>query len=94
MQATAFVFEEISLYLIEFKKLGKNFIRNLSEKLFQWTSKRWVISLTREKGGKTYAELNEISKKNLLDKEKVGKIYKNFKNNFPDAELIEVIKKD
>ena len=32
------------------EKLGKNFIRNLSTKLFKWTGKRWIISLTKEKG--------------------------------------------
>ena len=76
------------------EKLSKSFIRNLSEKLFEWTGRRWVISLTREKGEKTYIEKNLINKKNLLEKEKEGELYKNFKKNFPDAELIEVIKKD
>ena len=76
------------------EKLSKNFIRNLSEKLFKWTGKRWVISLTREKGGKTFAEENEDRIKKLLNEEKLGELYKKFKNSFPDAELIEVIKKD
>ena len=76
------------------EKLGKNFIRNLSEKLFKWTEKRWIISLTREKGKKTYAEVNELKKKSLLEEEKAGKFYEDFKDNFPDAELIEVTKKE
>jgi len=76
------------------EKLGKNFIRNLSEKLFQWTAKRWVISLTRDKGDKTYVEQNLIKKNDMLEKEKKEKVYQDFKKNFPDAELIEVLKKD
>jgi len=76
------------------EKLGKNFIRNLSEKLFSWTGKRWVISLTREKGEKSYAELSSLKKKDLLEKEKTGEFYKNFKENFPDAELLEVTNKE
>jgi len=76
------------------EKLGKNFIRNLAEKLFEWTGKRWVISLTREKGNKTYAETDLIKKKALLDKEKEESIYKQFINDFPDAELIKVTKEE
>ena len=75
-------------------QLGKNFIRNLSEKLYKWTGKRWVISLTQEMGKKTYAELNLKNKEDLLEKEKKSELYKNFIKNFPDAELKEIIKKD
>ena len=76
------------------EKLGKNFIRSLSEKLFKWTGKRWVISLTQEKGSKTYTELKLKNKQDLLDKEKKGKVFTDFKKYFPDAELIEIKKKD
>ena len=75
-------------------KLGKNFIRDLSEKLFKWTGKRWVISLTQEKGSKTLSETRLKDQKDLLEKEKKENIYKNFIKNFPDAELIEIIKKN
>ena len=75
-------------------KLGKNFIRDLSEKLFKWTGKRWVISLTQEKGSKTLSESRLKDRKDLLEKEKKENIYKNFIKNFPDAELIEIIKKN
>jgi len=75
-------------------KLGKNFIRNLSEKLFMWTGKRWVISLTKKKGKVPFAELNLKKKQDLLKKAKESDFYKNFIKNFPDAELIEINKKD
>jgi len=76
------------------ENLAKNFVKNLSEKLMEWTSKRWIITLTKAEGQKTFAELQSIKKKELLTKEKNGKIYKRFKNVFSDAELIEVLKKD
>ena len=38
------------------EQLGKNFVRKLSEKLHQWTGKRWVISLTKEIGQKSFIE--------------------------------------
>jgi DNA polymerase-3 subunit gamma/tau len=72
------------------QNLDKNFVRNLSECLLNWTGDRWVITLSKEVGQKTYAELRNIKKKESLDNEKVGKIYKKFKNIFSDAELMEV----
>ena len=76
------------------ENLDKRFVRNLSEKLLEWTGKRWVITLTKKPGQKTFSELQSIRKKELLDQEKKEKIYNKFKNIFPDGELIEVKKKD
>ena len=76
------------------EKLGKSFVRNLSERLNEWTGKRWVITLTKEQGMKTYREQEMIKRKEVLEKEKKTDIYKEFKNIFSDAELIEVSKKD
>ena len=36
------------------ENLNKNFVRNLSEKLLKWTGKRWVITLTKGIGQKTF----------------------------------------
>lgn len=74
--------------------LDKNFVRNLSQKLLEWTGTRWVITLTKKMGQKTFSELQSIKKKELLDQEKKGEIYKKFKNIFSDGELLEVKKKD
>ncbi len=76
------------------EKLNKNFVRNLSEKLLEWTGKRWVITLAKKPGQKTFSELNEINRKKFLEQEKEGNVYKKFKNIFSDAELLEVKKKD
>jgi len=76
------------------EKLDRNFVRNLSQKLLEWTGNRWVITLAKQEGQKTFSKLQEIKKKELLDQEKKSEIYKKFKNIFPDAELLEVKKKD
>jgi len=75
------------------ENLDKDFVRNLSTKLYEWTGTRWVITLAKEKGQKTFSELESIKKKEQLEEEKNGKIYKNFKNIFSDIELLEVKKK-
>ena len=76
------------------QNLDKNFVRNLSGKLVAWTGNRWVITLSKEKGAKTFLETQNIKQKELLNKEKEGEVYKNIKNIFSDAELLEVKKKD
>jgi len=76
------------------ENLGKNFVRNLSVKLLEWTGKRWVITLTKDVGQKTFAELQLINRRQLIEKEKKGEVYKKFKNIFSDGELVKVSKKD
>ena len=76
------------------QNLDKNFVRNLSAKLVEWTGNRWVITLSKEMGKRTFFETQNIKKMELLNKEKEGKIYKNIKNIFSDAEMLEVKKKD
>ena len=76
------------------ENLDKNFVRNLSQKLLEWTGNRWVITLAKEVGQKTFSELKKIKIKEILDEEKESETYKKFKNVFPDAELLEVKKKD
>ena len=76
------------------QNLDKNFVRNLSTKLVEWTGNRWVITLSKEKGKRTFFETQNINKEKLLNEEKEGKVYKNIKKIFSDAELLEVKKKD
>jgi DNA polymerase-3 subunit gamma/tau len=76
------------------ENLDKNFVRNLSEKLLEWTGSRWVITLAKEAGQKTFSELRAIESKSLIEKEKKGEIFKKFKNVFSDIDLLEVKRKD
>tara|TARA_Y100000590_G_scaffold378283_1_gene445109 strand:- start:1498 stop:3189 length:1692 start_codon:yes stop_codon:yes gene_type:complete len=76
------------------ENLDKNFVRNLSEKLLEWTGSRWVITLAKKPGQKTFSERKDFEKKEILEKEKKKEIYKKFKSVFSDIELLEVKKKD
>ncbi len=76
------------------ENLDKNFVRNLSERLLEWTGLRWVITLTKDEGQKTYFEQQKIKKNKLINEEKKGQIYDKFKNIFSDAELLEVKKEE
>ena len=76
------------------QNLDINFVRNLSTKLVEWTGNRWVITLSKETGEKTFSETQDIRKKELLNNEKKGEVYKKFISIFSDAELLEVKKND
>ena len=76
------------------QKLDKNFVRNLSAKLVEWTGNRWVITLSKEAGNKTFLENEIIKKKELLNRERNSELYKKFKDIFSDIELLEIKKKD
>ena len=76
------------------EKLEKNFIKNLTVKLLEWTNKRWIISLTKKEGNKTIRESKvDFKKKNFEDAKKT-EIYEKVIESFPDAELTEVKKDD
>ena len=72
------------------EKLDKEFIKVLSSKLYEWTNKRWIITLSKENGSPSIKENLLQNKKNLFEKKKEGIIYKKILENFPDAEITEV----
>jgi len=96
-----FKFElEKNVNLVKFEKnrieisfndsLDKDFVKDLSIKLFEWTKERWIITLSKSKGDLSIREKKENEKKILIEKAKQTEIYKNFMENFPDAELVDV----
>ena len=72
------------------ENLDKNFVKELSSKLFDWTGERWMISLSQSKGEISIKEKKQKIKKSLIDEVKNSKIYKDVIKNFPDAELIDI----
>jgi DNA polymerase-3 subunit gamma/tau len=76
------------------EKLNKNFIKILSEKLLKWTGNRWIISLSKEKGQKTFYERNLVDKQNKLKKEMNSDLVKDFLAVFPGAKLTNVTEEE
>ena len=72
------------------ENLDKDFIKNLSNKLYEWTSKRWIISLSKNEGQISKKEKNKIDEKKIFDDVKKSEAYKKVIEAFPDAELINV----
>ena len=71
-------------------QLDKNFVKDLSLKLFEWTNERWIITLSKTKGEISIKEKERIKKRELLNKSKDSDLYKNVLEKFSDASLIDV----
>ena len=83
-------FEQQRIEISFNENLDKDFIKNLSSKLYDWTNLRWIITLSKIKGQPSKKE-KEINLKNDLIKElKDTSIYKDVLSKFTDAELIDV----
>ena len=75
-------------------KLNKSFIKDLSQKLYDWTKKRWLISFSKEKGKMSTKERKHTQKKKNITDYKSSSEYKNLMEVLPDIELIDIEKKD
>ena len=71
------------------ENLDKEFIKELSNKLYNWTNIRWIIMLSKKKGLITKKHEEKINKNIIMDNVKKSKMYKHVLDIFPDAELIE-----
>ena len=71
------------------EKLDKDFIKELSNKLYEWTNKRWIISLSKKKGLITKKHEEKINKVKDFENFKKSKFYNKVLEILPDSELVE-----
>ena len=74
------------------EKLDKDFVKNLSEKLFLWTNLRWIILFSNKKGDKSIKMEKDNSKEKELKEYKNSDDYLKLSKIIPDIELIEITK--
>ena len=67
--------------------LDKDFVKDLSAKLFEWTSERWIITFSKSKGEMSVKEKQKNKREELINEVKNSEIYKTIIEKFPDAEL-------
>ena len=70
--------------------LDKDFVKDLSSKLYEWTGERWIITFSKSKGEMSIKEKQKNKKDELMNEVKSLEIYKKVIEKFPDAELIDV----
>ena len=91
---------EKNVNLVQFEKnrieisfndnLDKNFVKDLSLKLFEWTDERWIITFSKTKGDISIKEKKENKKAELVKKTKNSELFKMVIDKFPDANLVDV----
>ena len=72
------------------ENLNKNFVKDLSLKLFEWTNLRWIIAFSKQKGNPTIKEVDKINKSQIFSSAEKSKIIKKVEEVFPDVELIDI----
>ena len=75
-------------------KLDKNFVKDLSLKLFEWTGNRWIITFSKSKGQISIKEKEKNKKIKLIEKAKESNLFKTFSQKFSDVDLVDVISKN
>ena len=70
--------------------LDKDFVKDLSTKLFDWTNNRWIISFSKTKGELSIKEKEKNKQKEIIEISKKSDLYESVLNFFPDAELTDV----
>ena len=73
--------------------LDKNFVKDLSLKLFEWTGKRWIITFSKTKGEISIKEKEQNIKNEIIKSAKKSEIYREVLDKFSDADLVDVILK-
>ena len=83
-------FEDTKIEISFNDNLDKNFFKNLSSKLFEWTNKRWIIAFSKREGKPTKKHKEKLSKELIYEEAKETEVYKKVKETFLDAELIDI----
>ena len=71
------------------ENLDKNFVKDLSLRLFEWTEQRWIIAFSKQVGLPSKKQKKDIEKKKIIEEMKKGDVYKKILETFSDAELID-----
>ena len=76
------------------ENLDKDFVKELTFKLHEWTGQRWIIAFSKEIGQLSKKQKTEIEKSKIIENAKDEYVYKKVLDLFPDAELVDVKLKD
>ncbi len=72
------------------ENLDKNFVKDLSFKLNEWTGQRWIIAFSKEVGKLSKKDEKYLDKTKIIENTKKEQIYKKILETLPDAELVDV----
>ena len=86
-------FEKYRIEISFNDNLDKNFVKDLSLKLFEWTGQRWIITFSKMKGEISIKEKEKKQKDQLFKEVENSDLYKRLLDKFSDVNLIDVTSK-
>jgi len=72
------------------ENLDKDFVKDLSLKLYEWSNERWIITFSKIKGEISIKDKEKNKKIELVEKAKQSELYNVVISKFSDAELVNV----
>ena len=82
-------FEKLRIEISFNENLDKNFIKDLTSKLNNWTNERWIISLSKARGEVSHKEKLIKIKEVEIEKINRSKLFSDLKSKFSDIKLID-----
>jgi len=76
------------------ENLAKDFVKELTFKLHEWTGQRWIIAFSKKIGQLSKKQNLKIEKSKIIEKAKSEDVYKKVQELFADAELIDIKSKE
>ena len=86
-------FEKYRIEISFNDNLDKNFVKDLSLKLFEWTGQRWIITFSKMKGEISIKEKEKKQKDQLFKEVENSDLYKRVLDKFSDVNLIDITSK-
>ena len=87
-------FENLRIEISFNEKLDKNFVKDLTYKLHDWTGERWIITLSKTIGKISYKDQLKKTKNEEIEKIKNSKLFSDLRDKFFDINLIDIKNKD
>ena len=87
-------FENLRIEISFNERLDKNFIKDLTFKLQDWTKKRWIITLSKIKGDVSLKDKLKKEKQDEITKIYESKLFSDLKDKFLDIKLVDIKNND
>ena len=87
-------FENLRIEISFNERLDKNFVKDLTTKLLEWTGERWIITLSKNRGEISFKEKLKKTKSEEIEKIKKSKLFSDLKEKFLDIKLVDIENND
>ena len=87
-------FENLRIEISFNERLDKNFVKDLTTKLLEWTGERWIITLSKNRGEISFKEKLKKTKSEKIEKIKKSKLFSDLKEKFLDIKLVDIENND